>query len=336
MPRKSSDIEMRLRVFGAMLAIAIVLAGASLAGCSRNHGGAPTSDAVQSRTSQQAQDIASSHDTGPVTLIVDDPTCGQIREISDSIRPTLESLDKFDPQIPASQWTDSRRSRYQEALGQLNTAADKYLQIAKQTPSRVMRELYLQSVAYYQAFVTRIDSYVPETHNIALAARYYVETIEYICSAEFATEERKDDQRSVDPGPIAAPSIAEAAIPQVLMKEPDPVCPAWIDSMERSELEIQAWRRGFDPSLPAGTWPESQRNLMASAKPVFQQEINKMNTSLKTVSNPTLRDLTALSSLYLSTFIAWSDTYVPQDMWLYNTAISLRNAIATSCQCQLN
>lgn len=324
-----------LRIFGAIVATTAVLATASVSACGRSHDSTSMPSSGGSSASRQPNDIASSHDTGPVTLIVNDPTCGQIREISDSIRPTLESLDKFDPQIPANQWTDLRRSRYQEALGQLNTAADKYLQVAKRTPSRVMRELYLQSVAYYQAFASRIDSYVPETHNFALAAKHYVEAIEYICSAEFATEERKDDPRAVDPGPIASLTDGNAS-PQVLMTEPDPVCPAWIDSMERSEREIQTWRRGFDPSLPAGTWPESQRNLMAVAKPVFQREIDKMNASLKTVSNPTLRDLTALSSLYLSTFIAWSDTYIPQDMWLYNTAVSLRNAIATSCQCQFN
>lgn len=334
MPRKGGK-EKGIRVFGAKLTVAAVLTGASLTGCSGGRDGATIPDLAQSGSSQQSQDIASSHDTGPITLIVDDPTCGQIPEISDSIRPTLESLDKFDPQIPANRWTDTRRSRYQEALGQLNIAADKYLQVAKRTPSRVMRELYLQSVAYYKAFATRIDSYVPETHNFALAAKYYVEAIEYICSAEFATEERKDNSRSVDPGPTAPPTT-ESAIPPILMTEPDPLCPTWIDSMELSEREIQAWRRGFDPALPATTWPEPQRNLMAAAKPVFQQEIDKINVSLKTISNPTLRDLVALTSLYLSTFVSWSDTYVPQDMWLYNTAVSLRNAIATSCQCQFN
>ncbi|SKG96488.1 Uncharacterised protein [Mycobacteroides abscessus subsp. massiliense] len=323
------------RTLCAIVSIAGALAMASLSACDRRHDSTSMPSPGKSETSQQSNEIASSHDTGPITLIVNDPTCGPIREISDSIRPALESLDKFDPQVSANKWTAERRSKYQEALLQLNIAAEKYLQVARQTPSRVMRELYLQSVAYYQIFARKIESYVPETHNFALAAKYYVETIEYICSAEFATEERKDDHRSVDPGP-GAPPLTEPGVPQVLMREPDPVCPAWIDSMERSEREIQAWRRGFDPSLPAGIWSESQRNLMTAVKPVFQREIEKMNASLKTVSNPTLRDLTALSSLYLSAFVSWSDTYVPQDMWLYNTAVSLRNAIATSCQCQFN
>src|SRR5699024_6260251 len=132
-------------------------------------GGDPGNDGSTDGTSKSspnaaASGIASADDTGPVTIIIDDPSCGAWTSISGNLANTLSLLGKGewndrDQSIPASSWNDDQRKQYLAAGQVIRSAAAQSVGLVKLTPHRVMRELYEQFIAYSRAFVERIPKY---------------------------------------------------------------------------------------------------------------------------------------------------------------------------------
>ena len=104
-------------------------------------------------TSASADDIASADDTGPVSIITDEPTCKTFNGINNSLAATQ-----------AKGWGDQRERSAPQPSGppisglkfmrsQRLCATPPIIEtLARQTPHRVVRELYEQFIAFGRAY----------------------------------------------------------------------------------------------------------------------------------------------------------------------------------------
>jgi hypothetical protein len=129
-------------------------------------------------------DIASANDKGPVTIIIEDPTCEPTRPIFDT-RASVEhnGWDARDPSIPAAAWTPAMRSQYQAVAEAMRASADQMVPLVKLTPHRVMRELYEQVIVYSRAYADNIPTYTPQDDKLAIVSTTVSNAIGYICAA---------------------------------------------------------------------------------------------------------------------------------------------------------
>ncbi len=124
-----------------------------------------------SPTSPTASEIASANDTGPATIITEDPTCAAWMPINNTLAQIEKNgWDKRDPSIPAANWTPELRAQYEEVGRAMRNAADQTVPLVKLTPHRVVRELYEQFIAYARAYSDAIPTYTPvDQHLVGVA-----------------------------------------------------------------------------------------------------------------------------------------------------------------------
>lgn len=131
-----------------------------------------------------ASDVASAEDDGPIAIITDDPTCAAWVHIGDTFAAiALEGWDDRDPLIPASSWTPQQRAQHEAIAEAMRSSADQTIALIRQTPHRVMRELYEQSIAYWREYAQSVPNYVPEDDHLARAAVGAANSLSWICSA---------------------------------------------------------------------------------------------------------------------------------------------------------
>ena len=142
----------------ALLAVIGVTAAVTMSVTGDNDGnGSPTSPPSGSNSG-----IASANDTGPATIVTEDPSCAAWTPINNTLAQMQRNgWDKRDPAIPATDWTPELRAQYEEVGRAMRSAADQTVPLVKLTPHRVMRELYEQFIAYARAYSDAIPTYTP-------------------------------------------------------------------------------------------------------------------------------------------------------------------------------
>ncbi len=151
-PPKNNSLKWLLIGVAVLLVIAITV-GATLL-FTRDGGGDPP---TATGNTPAAGDIASANDTGPVSIITEDPTCEPWRPIISTLAKRSVRVGRtrlYD--VPAIDWTPDQRRSIEAVADAMRQAADQTVALAKLTPHRVMRELYDQSIAYWRAYADRI------------------------------------------------------------------------------------------------------------------------------------------------------------------------------------
>lgn len=113
-------------------------------------------------------EFASANDTGPVSIITEDPTCDAWNTVAGRFAQSVDEVgwEDRDPELPATSWTPEQRDMYKSVGEAMTRAADQATNLAMQTTHRVMRELYEQFIAYTRAFVGRIPDYVAKDDDL--------------------------------------------------------------------------------------------------------------------------------------------------------------------------
>ena len=280
-------------------------------------------------------EFASAGDDGPVNIIAEDPTCGAwgkvAREYADKTK-TVNWGDR-DQSAPASAWTSEQRTMYDTVGDAMTRAADQTVNLAKQTPHRVMRELYEQFIAYAHSFVEKIPSYVASDGSLAIVTDTITTAVANVCSAIDYRSAPSIAPLIPDPEPpsVVSPPGDNPASPSKILARANSICSEWESSAQRSSDDTAEWR-ALDPKVPSAEWTPEQRAINDAVAPIMAKNADELDRLGRQSDNPTLEDIAVMAAQYRRAFVAAIPNYTSADNFLSGSAAELVRAINWACK----
>jgi hypothetical protein len=330
-PNRGSGLKWLLITVAVLLVVAISV-GTTLLFTRGNGDSSPT--ATVPPTTGAAGEIASANDTGPVSVITEDPTCAPWRPVASTLGDVQRAgWDKRDASIPVAAWTPDLRGQYEAVERAMRSAADQTVALAKDTPHRVMRELYEQTIAYWRAYADSISNYASRDNQLALVANAGSAVLVNICAAiTYDSAAARGPQVAQAPPPTQIAAIGDAADPQQFLTAPaTSICSEWSSAMTQFLDDTAAWR-ATDKNIPASKWTEEQRALNDEVAPVMLTFADKIQNLGVRSNNATLEDFAILAAQYRRAFVHSLPTYTPQDNYLSLAAAQMVFAVDDACK----
>lgn len=287
-----------------------------------------------SASSAAASGIASANDTGPVTVITEDPSCAAWVPINNTLAAIEQQngWDKRDSSIPASAWTSEQRTQYNAVGDALRRAADQTVALAKMTPHRVMRELYEQAIAYWRAFVDRLANYTANDENLVVTATTVFSVVNNVCDAiTYGSAGARGLQVPAPPAPTQVAPIGDPANPERFLKSENPACTEFTDVTADEQSGLPGWSE-MDPKIPADQWSPEYKSLYAGAAPVISTYADKLQKLGRGSDNSVLEDFNVFSAQYLRAYVGSFATYVPNDSLLNHVSVYTNGVIHWACK----
>ncbi|MGV0807528.1 hypothetical protein [Mycolicibacterium setense] len=318
------------------MAVVGVTAAVTLSVADKGGDGGPGSPTAAPPTvsagSGQHPDIASANDTGPVAVILEDPSCGTRYPIATTLDSrTKNGWEKRDPALPATEWTPEIRAQY-EAVGQaFRDAADQLIPSAKLTPHRVMRELYEQFIAYARAYADKIPTYTAIDNNLVAVAIHASDALSRICAAiDYGSAAARGPLVPTLPTPSDVAKVRDPAYAQKLLSEPNPVCPEWHSALAQYFANSESWN-ATNPDISGAEWSPEQRKINDDVVPVMKLLNTQLSALGRKSENPTLRDFANLAVQYRQAYLEALPTYTPPDSNLVGVATRIANLVDFTC-----
>jgi hypothetical protein len=310
-----------LTVIAVTVVITVLVVG-------KDSGNSPT----PTPTNGTGSDIASANDKGPATIITEDPTCPSTTPILQRLADVqANGWAKRDPSVPASAWTPDVRSQY-EAIGQaMRSAADQMVALAKQTPHRLMRELYEQYIAYTRAYVDNIPTYTPVDDKLSLVSVATGNAIGNVCAAiSYGSAPAQGPVMPPPTSPSQVAPVGNPAAPERFLPGPNPTCDDWSAALDDFDKETVDWL-AIPSDIPASQWTPEQRAVNDAVAPVMIAMADNLQALGERSGNLTFRDFAELSAQYRRAYVHALPTYIPADNYLSEAAISLGSVVKTAC-----
>lgn len=313
---------------GAVAVLATIVAVVLLFG----GGGSGAPKGAQPDNASAQDGVASAKDTGPVTVITDDPSCAAWTSINNELANSGAGLwNDRDRSVPASAWTPKLRAQFIAAAQSMRGAAAQAVGLVKLTPHRVMRELYQQFIAYARAYAERVPKYTPADNNLAGAANSASSALGAICAAVI-------DGPAAARGPLVPPSAPPSDIapvgnpvnPQPFLTTTNQVCDDWKLALDRFGKQTNAWQK-LDPNIPAIYWNREQRAVNYAVAPVMNTYASKLEQLGRQSDNAIWQDFANLAAQYRRAFVVSLPTYTPTDNHLANAANYASTTILGAC-----
>ncbi|BBZ31050.1 hypothetical protein MMAD_53450 [Mycolicibacterium madagascariense] len=283
-------------------------------------------------TTGTPSDYASANDTGPVSIITDEPTCGAWVGISNELseierggwgemRGTLG---------PTSLWTAQQREEIDLVVRAMRNAADRSIELAKQTPHRVVRELYEQFSAYGRAYINSTYDYEQIDDELASANVNAASAVIGICNTiTFGSASRGITvPKAPRPSGVAKPEKSSA--PRTFMSDPDPECSGFIQRLDDFNIRTALWASA-DAATPASQWNPLRRVLEQSVQPLLEAYANEVDEAARRSFNPVLSDFAFSTGRYLMAYLTVGDEYDAADGWLSSVAFKFANLVSAAC-----
>ncbi|WP_231376715.1 hypothetical protein [Mycobacterium sp. 141] len=321
----------------ALLAVIGVTAAISISVVKGNGDGGKTTQPLTSGASQSPtasnSDIASANDTGPATIITEDPTCaawGPINNTESAVE-TKADWGNHDYTIPATEWTPELREKYEMVSKAMSATADQAVALAKKTPHRVMRELYEQSIAYTRAFANSLSSYTAADNHLANVAVVTGVTILYVCNAIIykSAEARAPFVPDVAP-PSNMAHLGDLDDPRRFMTSPDDECSKWQSLYNKFGSDTKAWG-DLDPAKSASDWSADERAVADAVIPVMKKYADDLENLSRSSNNPTITDFGVFSAQYWRAYVAALPSYTRTDSYLAQVAARPPGFIVEAC-----
>jgi hypothetical protein len=329
----NNSVKWALGSATAVAVVAAVVAVVLLFGGGGSGTNSPkASDPQPGSTNHAAAGVSSASDTGPATVITEDPSCPAWASINDALATSGEGLwNDRDRSVPASAWTETQRAQFMAAAQSMRSAAAQTVGLVKLTPHRVMRELYEQFIAYARAYAQRIPRYTPADNNLAGAANSASSALGAICGAIA-------DGSAAARGPMVPPSAAPTdtalvgtpANPQPFLSTSNPVCHGWKSALDQFGMDSVAWQQ-TDPNIPAIYWNHEQMATNYAVAPTMNAYASKLEQLGRQSDNPIWHDFADLSAQYRRAFVVALPTYSPSDNHLANAANYVSTTILGAC-----
>jgi hypothetical protein len=279
-------------------------------------------------------EFASANDTGPVNIIAEDPTCAAWGRVGLEYANQLTAAHwgDRDESIPASAWTAEQRAMFETVGAAMKQTAGQTVNLAKQTPHRVMREIYQQLNAYLRAFADRIPTYVPVDDNLAVVTDALGNGLNNICGA-------------ISYGSAAplAPLVSEPAPPAEVAPTGDPnsptrflsskssVCPEWASAVLKLGDDTAAWL-AIDSKIPATDWTPEQKAVNNAVIPVMSANADELERLGRQSGNPVLEDIAVLAAQYQRAYVIALPTYTSPDGFLSQAATFMIKVVNLACE----
>lgn len=330
-PKKGGALKWALGGTALLAVIAITaVVTMSLGGRDKDNGGGsgPTNTAGSGSNSE----FASANDTGPITIITEDPSCAAWIPINNTLAASEKNgwIDR-DTSIPASQWSPDLKRQYQEVAEAMRAAADQTEPLVKLTTHRAMRQLYEQFIAYARAYTDTLPNYTPSDNPLARAASTATKVITRICqaiSSDSAAARAPLVPEGTTPDQTAQPG--DPAHPERFLTSTDPICSDLQAASDQFFTDISAWLK-TDPNIPAGQWSPEQKSLNDAVIPVIRQSADKLEELSKRTDNPALQDFAMLGAQYRRAYAQAIPTYTPADQHLYNVGLYSVGVVVEAC-----
>jgi hypothetical protein len=322
-------------VLGAvvLLVVVAVSVGATLLFTRGDNGGeSPTGTASPTSTSGPASDVASANDKGPVKIITDEPTCAAWTPVNNTLAERQRNgWDRRDVSLPATAWSPEQRAQFESVATALRTAADEAIPLAKQTPHRVMRELYEQFIAYSRAYADAVPAYTEADDHLVRVSVGISAAVSGICDAITYGTAAARAPYLPDPAPMSqtAPP-GDPANPQIFLRSIDPICGDWEALVSQFATDTAAWRT-VDPNIPAAQWDPAQRDINTAVEPVMRDFATSAAVIGRRSDNPTLRDFAVLASQYRRAYAYALATYTAADHYLQIAASGVVGTVSEAC-----
>lgn len=290
----------------------------------------------QSNTANGGSEFASANDTGPANIITEDPTCAAWGKISDDVTAASNAAkwNDQDYSIPAADWSPEQRSAFEKESTAWGTAISKVGNIAKQTPHRVMRELYGQFVAYAQAVIDAIPAYSSDDQYTVIAANKFFSAINEVCDAIYFRAAQETAPLITAPSPpsdIAALNPGDAMEAERFLNKPDSTCTEWVAMAERFDKDTQAWR-AVDTNISASDWTPEQKAVIDAAIPVMEANAEDMERLGRNSGNPVWEDFAVFAAQYRRAYVQSVPTYTSKYSHLTVGSTYLSTAIYWACK----
>jgi hypothetical protein len=326
-PQKGNSLKWLLIAVAVLLVIGISVGATLIFTRDGGSGGQATP------TSEAPSDIASAGDTGPVSIITDEPTCKAFYSLNDG-------LAELEPEGwgveratfgPASEWTPDQRSQVEVVAASMRKAADQAVALAKQTPHRVVRELYEQFIAYGRAYADSIPNYIPRDNELASVNVNASSALLGMCNAI----ENGATSRSLAIDPAMAPTqtatAGDPASSTRFITSSNASCTAWVARLDSFNSATVDWQKR-DGSIPASQWTPEQRAVVDAAKPLVVSYANDIEKAGRETGNPVFEDFALTAALYIRAFVSAGDDYTSADGWLSFTGFRFANLISSACR----
>jgi len=283
--------------------------------------------------SEAPSDIASANDTGPVSIITEEPTCEKFIGINNSLADV--QANGWGAQRgslgTASQWTSDQRAQVAEVVKATQNAADQMVALARQTPNRVVRELYEQFIAYGRAYADSIPTYAPADDGLASANVNASSALVGICNAiTFGSANRS---LVVDPAPAPRGVVkpGDPSDPQRFISTTSQACTSFQQLSDKFNDDTSEWQR-LDPNIPATQWTPEQSAIQQAALPFLTAWADDMLRVGQTSGNTVIEDFAATSSVYLRAFVSAGSNYTSADSWLSYVAVRINQLVLGACR----
>jgi hypothetical protein len=277
--------------------------------------------------------IASAADVGPVAIIGTDVTCQSWREIQSTMASAQSNgWDQRDASVPGTAWTPEQRAQYEQVGTAMKNTADKAVGLARQTPNRVMRELYETYIAYGRGYAASLAEYQPGNDFLAQTNTAALQSISEICAAA-------DGGSALSRGPLVPPAAAptapapvgDPAQPERFLPESGPTCARWVPAESTLSAGVQPWL-ALDPDLAVDRFTPEQRAALESAAGQFSAAAGTLEADGRGSGNPVFEDYATLAAQYFRAFAAAVPTYAAADRNLGMVGVRLDTVIASACQ----
>ncbi|OMC51909.1 hypothetical protein A5742_17365 [Mycolicibacterium fortuitum] len=317
----------------ALIAVIAITAVVAISLSGRDNDKGDGSGPTTSAGSGSSSEFASANDTGPVTIITEDPSCAAWTPVVNTLADQSKNgwLQR-DPSIPATGWSPEQRSQHDEVGQSMRAAADQTAPLAKLTTHRVMRQLYEQFIAYARAYADAIPAYSPKDDLLARTASTATDALSNICSAiTFNSAAARAPLVPEAPAPTSTAPVGDPAHPTRFLASPDPVCPAWQAALDQFRADTTDWR-GIAPDVPAAQWSPEQKTVTEAVAPVMRESADTLEGIGRRSSNPTLQDFAVLAAQYRRAYAQALPTYAPGDQYLAAAALRVGGVVLGACK----
>lgn len=326
-PQKGNNLKWLLIAVAVLLVIGISV-GATLI-FTRDSGGGGTTTS----TSGAPSDIASANDTGPVSIITQEPTCAMFVTISNRLSDVEKQGwgDLRGSLGPASEWTSDQRRQVEAVAAAMRSAADQSATLLKQTPHRVVRELYGQFIVYGRAYADSISNYVPADDGLAAANVNAGSAIIGICNTITLGSASRGLALAAAPAPSQLAPVGDPFDPQRFIQGSDSTCTEWVSRLDKFNAATTQWADA-DPSVPASQWTPERKALEQSVQPLLTAYASDTESAGRQSGNPVLEDFAFSAALYLRAYLTVGDNYTGVDGWLSYTGFKFANLVSGACR----
>lgn len=279
-------------------------------------------------------EFASANDTGPVTIITEEPTCDAWNAIAREYTGTAESIkwDDRNRTVSATSWTAEQRATYEDMKKALTKAADQTVNLTKATPHRTMRVVYEQFIAYARTFAERIPTYTVEDNDLMTAVNGSSAALTNICGAiTYRSAQAVAPRMSAVSEPTGVARPEEAGAPTRLLVEPNPVCTDWESMTNKFDSDSNAWN-AIDKSVPAEDWTPEQESITEAVIPVMAANADELEHLGRKSGNPRFEDLAVLAAQYRRALVVSLPSYTTKDVYLALSAVNLNRLVFGACK----